>query len=885
MMGEVFLIAVAALIVGIAAYAKVSTLERRLTELLAERQQKRPPSALSARPLAETATRTAPEAPTLLPRAPWIDEVRDQPLEIRTPPPFQSPPTSVEPLPYKKLLALITGGNPFVRIGVLVLFFGVAFLLKYASEHHHLPPQVRLGGAATLAIVLLVAGWRLRQRVPGYALVLQGGGVGVLYLASFASLRLYHLLPAGVVFLLLCMVVTFSALLAVVQDSIWLAIVSVLGGFLAPVLASTGEGSHVVLFSYYLVLNLGVFGIALYKSWRSLNVLGFLCTFIIATAWGALKYQPEFFASTEPFLIAFFLLYTGITLLYALRQSLVLSHYADGALIFGVPLTAFGLQSAMVHGWEYALAYSALAMGAFYISTAGLIHRLRPRDLRLVAEAFLALGVGFATLAIPFALDAYWTSASWALEGAGIAWAGLRQQRRLWLFSGLLLQLAAGIAFLRQDTAYAAILRPLINSQTLGMSLISVAALFTSWNLQRSNPDPAGTLPSWARPSTTLMFVWGLLWWAYGGLDETSRLSHGDSLHYLNGLLLFVSASLALFCFVSRALTWKMLGLTAVMQMPVMALVFLLTLQFSTHPAAGWGWFAWPAAMVTAFLTLWQLERPEESRPLLRPWHTLNLLLCVAVVTWECDWLLQWPHEAVWHFPLTGIIPAGVLLVLATQARIWLRWPVQRHAVAYTGWAVAILGAYLWLWLLFENFSVDSTRALFPYLPVLNPLDAGLMFALLASSYWLAALRHEKVASLPVDVLPGAVFLTGLTAFVCLNGMLVRTLCYWLPLSFEWQPLMDSQVVQMSLSILWTVSALGLMVFAARVRLRDAWFVGAVLMVLEILKLFVVDLASAGSLERVVSFIVVGGLLLLIGYFSPLPPATGTQDAASVGSR
>jgi uncharacterized membrane protein len=68
-------------------------------------------------------------------------------------------------------------------------------------------------------------------------------------------------------------------------------------------------------------------------------------------------------------------------------------------------------------------------------------------------------------------------------------------------------------------------------------------------------------------------------------------------------------------------------------------------------------------------------------------------------------------------------------------------------------------------------------------------------------------------------------------------------------------------------------------------RLREVWFVGAVLMVVEILKLFIFDLASAGSLERVVSFIVVGGLLLLIGYFSPLPPATRARDAAPAESK
>src|SRR5262249_56258794 len=112
----------------------------------------------------------------------------------------------------------------------------------------------------------------------------------------------------------------------------------VAGGLLAARLGSTGQGRHVMLFSYYLVLNLGIVAIALYKSWRPLNLLGFAFTFVIGTFWGVTRYQPEQFGSTEPFLVAFFLLYLAIPVLYALRQSLTLLHYVDGTLVFGVPL-------------------------------------------------------------------------------------------------------------------------------------------------------------------------------------------------------------------------------------------------------------------------------------------------------------------------------------------------------------------------------------------------------------------------------------------------------------------------------------------------------------------------------------------------------------------
>ena len=81
-----------------------------------------------------------------------------------------------------------------------------------------------------------------------------------------------------------------------------------------------------------------------------------------------------------------------------------------------------------------------------------------------------------------------------------------------------------------------------------------------------------------------------------------------------------------------------------------------------------------------------------------------------------------------------------------------------------------------------------------------------------------------------------------------------------------------SVLAQASLSVFWSVLALALMVFAARTARRALWMVGAALMAVVVIKLFVVDLSNVGGIERIVSFIAVGLLMLVIGYFSPVPP-------------
>jgi uncharacterized membrane protein len=201
------------------------------------------------------------------------------------------------------------GGNTVLRVGVVLLFLGLAFLLRYATEGMVVPIELRYAGVAAAALGLLGLGWWLRTRNSHYALMLQGTGIAVLYLTVFAAMRLHPLLDPTAALGLLVAVTVFSAILAITQDALGLAAAAALGGFAAPILTSTGAGNHVALFSYFALLNAGILAIAWFKAWRLLNLIGFVGTFGIGFAWGLRSYTPELLWSTEPFLIVFFLMY------------------------------------------------------------------------------------------------------------------------------------------------------------------------------------------------------------------------------------------------------------------------------------------------------------------------------------------------------------------------------------------------------------------------------------------------------------------------------------------------------------------------------------------------------------------------------------------------
>jgi uncharacterized membrane protein len=818
---------------------------------------------LSPRVAPAPAPESAQEKPSPAEREPTPQVVRrPEPAPVVQPAPAAKahPPRPSEPDLWERLVS----GNLVAKVGILVLFFGIAFLIKYAYERIHVPIELRLTGVAIGALVLLVIGWRLRSTRPGYALILQGGGVGVLYLVIFAAFRLFGLLPAGLAFALLVVVAASSAALAVLQNSLTLAVVGISGGFLAPVLASTGQGNHIVLFSYYAVLNAGIVAIAWVKAWRVLNVLGFAFTFLIGWAWGEKAYRPELFASTEPFLILFFAMYIVIPLLFARRRAVELKDYVDGTLVFGLPVVAFGLQAAMMRQFEYGAAWSAFALAAVYLALAWSLFRRGGTHLRLLVESYIALSLAFATLAIPLAFDGRMTSAVWALEGAAVVWVGARQGRLLARVFGYLLQFAAGFAF-ASDIArgYGGV--PVLNSFWLGTAFIALAAFFCAAYIERNRER----LRSEEAVLAYILLGWGALWWYLGGIHEIVR--HVTPAYRGQSVLMFVTASSVAFSLLSSVARWPTVRWLWLALYPAIVAQIMLDVQDGLHPFAHAGGIAWVGAFAVHFGLL--VRHSADHKPLIEGLHAAGVWLLAIIGAREVGWLIDTLVEGkrVWPSISWAIVPAAMLFSLVTQAAE-RRWPVRAYARSYVVTGGAPLAMFLALWTVHANVNNDGDPFPLPFVPLLNPLDIAMAAVFLVLMRWLSALpRHGLQAWWELVRTPiiGA-FAVGL--FIWINGSLLRTLHHWAGLPFALQPMLASQLVQASFSILWTLLALGAMIAATRRALRPLWIVGAALMALVVAKLFLVDLSGVGTIERIVSFIVVGLLMLLIGYFSPVPP-------------
>lgn len=527
----------------------------------------------------------------------------------------------------------VTDGNVFVRVGIIVLFMGMTFLTRYAIGQNLIPIEVRLAAISAIAIALLFWGWRQRETRQGFSLVVQGGGVGLLYLTIFAGFSLYSVIPSTIAFVLLALVVVLAAVLAIMQDAKPLALFATIGGFLAPILTSSGNNNYVGLFSYYSILNIGIFAIAWFKSWRILNFVGFVFTFLVSTVWGVLSYEKEFFASTEPFLILFFLLYVGIGILFAHKRTPIYKDYVDSSLIFGTPIFAFGLQCAMVKDYEYGVAISAAVLGIFYLVLTAVLWKKYGARLRLLSETFLSIGVIFTTLAIPFAIDGHLSGAAWAIEGAGILWVSIKQQQTYRRFFGIALIFAAG-AMLLYGLQTVAVTSSFINSFFIGCVIVTIAATIASWLLSQ-NFESKTSIESFIANAVLVYAVVVLL----GGFEI--QINHFQ-LFAVHGSLLAVLSALVIGIYTTLAnkLAWPKGHWVSVSFVLPLSMAAALCFDNQVRPSDFYGYLIWPLALTVCFYGLKQAVGTVHQRLVLIA-HILAALTIACLLLWAGIWQLM----------------------------------------------------------------------------------------------------------------------------------------------------------------------------------------------------------------------------------------------------
>lgn len=803
----------------------------------------------------------------------------------------------------------IRGGNIWVAGGVLLLLAGFSFLISFMAERGMLSVEMSIALAALGGIAMVVFGLYLRQKKRIYAMVMQGGGIGVLYLAAFAAAKLTTVLSPAAALLLMTLLIIPAVILAMKQQAEVLAIFGFLGGYAAPVLLSTGSGDYVLLFSYYMLLNITLLGICRFRLWRWLNLLGATCSFGIMGAWGFLSYEPAMFTRVEPFLLGFMVIFLLITMISVHKREFSLANPPDISLALGVPLAAVAFQWKAAAGLEHGLSLSALAFGAFFILLAALLHKIWGAKTRRLMEIYAASGALLVNLSVPLEFSGVITSGIWAAEGALTFFFGCRFGSGKVRTAGLGLQAAAMVSYSFGLTSPDNQGRVLLETALLALSALS-SAYFQMKLKERENTgaddgDTGFTTRMISIMEETILLerlltYIGLFWWFTGlGIECWRFAGEPGSLFFL-----LASASSALFFLTGRwlrlpyvfASLWVLVAISLFLLLvpivPTMAdaaQVFYLK-TFDDYPflpgvlmfshsflsgLEGLSWLAYAIALAVFFLT----ASSAVSDKLKGHLATLCTLEAVLVLTCSCRaFALPLQFSPAWA-DLAGIVPSlGYIFAIVTAIRLAFIPPLYIRPLFVT--TPLILFATLAVWVVCGFTDPGNPGPQLRYIPLLNPLE--LQQALCFGMFLLWGMQlHSMARKLPHAATRRVIRFTALLGFAWLHSIIIRATHYYTDAPFGFG-VWHENLFQVLLTALWGLSGMAAIALGHAKKMRLLWIAGALLIALDTAKLFFKDLADKDTLYHIVSLFVVGGIFLLVGLMAPLPPAArDEQDAAA----
>jgi len=324
----------------------------------------------------------------------------------------------------------------------MLVFFAAAFFLKLAMDQMGPVGKVLVG--ILVGMGFLVTGEVSERRAYSpLARALTGGGLMILYLTIFASFSYFELIDQIPAFLVMALITGAGVTLSVRYDSQVILILALLGGFLTPVMVSTGKDNQVGLMSYMLLLDSALIGVAYWRRWRGITLLCFTATIILFSGWAAKFYGEEKFVPTFLFATAFFLVFGIADILHGLAQK-VAAKVEDLLLISLNAVVYFAAMYVMIEDADNEVIYGgfAFALAIFYFLEVRVTMKMLPEDAN--AQRFLTgFAVAFLTMAIPLQLDYESVTVVWAAEGLALSAYGLYSRNELIRYGGLAVLLIA----------------------------------------------------------------------------------------------------------------------------------------------------------------------------------------------------------------------------------------------------------------------------------------------------------------------------------------------------------------------------------------------------------------------------------------------------------
>jgi hypothetical protein len=725
------------------------------------------------------------------------------------------------------LIDWLTGGNWPAKIGGALIIVGVGALLRYALINIELPPQLKLGTGIVVALSLGLASTFIPEGAAKrpVSLALGGAAFGVAYLTAYSAFGLFHYLSNPIGLALLGATSVAAGVYAVTRSALSLAVLSMIGAFLAPAFA-VGDPGPGVVYGYYAGASLLTLAMVTMRGWRPLIHLSFLFTLAggLFFAWTAKYYEAAYADAMLPILLLLAAIHVAMPVCENRGGKQGWVERLDVMYMLAVPVVSAVL-AVVIAPNRIDLSVELMALGVIWAVATAVLGALRRNGAAAhaaIAAALLLLGVAARFRNLP-----------WELIGLALAVGalGVAAWRRP---LGRIHDVLAGIVVLFGALHILASIASSSSAEAFS------AGAFIERIVAASLLIGAGVVCRRIRQILdTMLLAVGILWAFFAVGFELVRWQLVTLSVVTHWFFLLVAGSLWIRGRKVRVADERVVLLTV--------LILATAVWSALHASAVASWASLVGASFAlvgiAFRPLSEDERDRRGERL-----AAALAAPVVAVIWASRVGMEvgLAHAALFSMACGVAVAVGTLAlarVVKDERSDWLESATDVFAV---GFAAHLAGATL-LFIVRDPFAVT--------LEVL--CIAGLAMT--------TAIRRQL--DKPIDF----------SAAVCVAGVALLIQANLMRLLGPAGDMNISDVLALKwpavVSLLWAVVGSVLTIWSRKVLSRVLWMSGATLLVGAAVKLLLLDFGSLGQLANILAVIAAGGVFLLVGWLAPMPPA------------
>ncbi|MBU3677076.1 MAG: DUF2339 domain-containing protein, partial [Chitinophagaceae bacterium] len=584
------------------------------------------------------------EAHPETPKAPKVETPSEmyEPIRGFNWPSFNFNKTNLEQFIGEKLISII---------GIAILVLGIFFTVKWAVDKNLISDATKVLIGFGAGAILIAVAHKLSNNFRAFSSILAGGAIAVFYFSVYQSFQAYHLLPQSVAFVAMIFITLLAVALALIYNKIELAMIALIGGFLTPFFVSSGEGNFKILFSYMLILNIGMFLVAYYKKWSLLRFTAYILTVLIYGIWLYDAFSPALKHQKTALLFAtlFHITFLASALVYTIRKNLR----------FGTPEITLLLSNAMTYLVAGLYIYNHIEQGrwnglfilglaALYLGIVMMLYRKQGIDKNLL-YLLIALVCSFVSLSGPIQLEGNSITLFWAAEGVLLLYIAQKSQLSLLKQAGVLVSIlcliSLGIDWKNNYyTVHPEPMRAVLNQAFL-TGLVVASAYFVQIQLLKKETDthwfwhrlPLNFWKNILYGITALVFFLtvyfevGYQAWIASGVEEARTVMQGSCL--------FLFIGLALFYYFKKGNSLSTFMRLMLISLLLMYVYYQSNIQSLRHRALGeimpsvfyhWHYLLPLSALFVCFILVRNLV--QEKNTLANHFKWMSWVLCLAIV-------------------------------------------------------------------------------------------------------------------------------------------------------------------------------------------------------------------------------------------------------------